>query len=102
MVNKTKSIRAPKLSAKNADDAPDAGDAPDADDARDAGEDLKVGKSGRRVRRLQRLLNAKGAALVEDGVFGPGTLAAVKRFQTQAGLNANGIAGTETIKVLKA
>jgi peptidoglycan hydrolase-like protein with peptidoglycan-binding domain len=48
------------------------------------------------VTELQDLLNVNGAGLTVDGDFGPGTLAAVKRFQSGNGLTADGIVGPAT------
>lgn len=47
---------------------------------------------GADVRRLQELLNAKGAALVVDGDFGPATERAVKAAQDKAGQAVTGVA----------
>ena len=47
---------------------------------------------GAEIRELQELLNAKGAALVVDGDFGPATEAAVKAAQKKAGQVASGVA----------
>lgn len=47
---------------------------------------------GAEIRRLQELLNAKGAALVVDGDFGPATETAVKEAQKKAGQSATGVA----------
>lgn len=49
-------------------------------------------------KRLQEALNkaVKDANLVVDGVWGPNTSAAVKKFQEEWGLDADGIAGPET------
>src|SRR4051812_4271938 len=59
-----------------------------------AGTTLSVGDSGASVRALQRALTRlghdPGAA---DGTFGPATAAAVKAFQTEAGLTPDGIVG---------
>ena len=52
---------------------------------------LKVGSRGEEVRALQRVLNV-GA----DGVFGPGTKAALIKWQKANGLVADGIAGAAT------
>lgn len=54
---------------------------------------LRLGASGERVQSLQRTLNSRGKpspALAIDGEFGPGTAAAVKAFQKQAGLPETG------------
>jgi murein L,D-transpeptidase YcbB/YkuD len=60
---------------------------------------LKHGARGEDVKRLQKLLNARGLCpepIVLDGVFGPTTLTAVKKFQRQANLRADGVVGAET------
>lgn len=63
---------------------------------------LSFASRGDRVRELQELLNLSGAQppLVADGEFGPGTLAAVKRFQAGAGLQPDGIVGPRTWEAL--
>ena len=48
------------------------------------------------VTELQSLLNAHGAALTLDGIFGPGTEYAVRCFQSTAGLSVDGIVGPNT------
>jgi peptidoglycan hydrolase-like protein with peptidoglycan-binding domain len=57
---------------------------------------LKRGSEGPRVVQLQRWLGI-GA----DGIFGPGTRRAVKRFQRAHGLAADGIVGPVTWRALK-
>ncbi|WP_187260726.1 peptidoglycan-binding protein [Pontibacter beigongshangensis] len=41
-----------------------------------------------------------GEGIEADGIFGPGTEALVKRFQTSKGLKADGIVGEQTLKAL--
>jgi peptidoglycan hydrolase-like protein with peptidoglycan-binding domain len=48
------------------------------------------------VKALQEKLNAQGAGLVADGVFGVGTHSAVIAFQAKNGLTADGIVGPGT------
>jgi peptidoglycan hydrolase-like protein with peptidoglycan-binding domain len=48
------------------------------------------------VRSLQYLLNAHGAGLVVDGIFGPRTGTAVREFQRAHGLVVDGIVGPRT------
>jgi Putative peptidoglycan binding domain len=57
---------------------------------------LKRGSEGPRVVQVQRWLGI-GA----DGIFGPGTRRAVKRFQRSHGLTADGIVGPVTWSALK-
>lgn len=56
-----------------------------------------------RIIALQKMLNQAGATptIAEDGAFGKGTEAAVKQFQTRAGLSSDGIAGPATMTALK-
>jgi hypothetical protein len=62
-----------------------------------AGSALSEGDSGPRVRRLQRALASLGYDVTADGVFGPGTTAAVRSFQEEAGLDADGVVGSGTV-----
>jgi hypothetical protein len=57
---------------------------------------LRRGMRGEDVATLQGALAALGHALAEDGVFGPLTDAAVRRFQATHGLTADGIVGPLT------
>jgi len=52
------------------------------------------------VRSLQYLLNAHGAKLTVDGVFGPKTKAAVVAFQHAKGLTASGVVQGSTWRAL--
>ena len=52
------------------------------------------------VRSLQYLLNAHGAKLTVDGVFGPKTKAAVVAFQHAKGLSASGVVQASTWRAL--
>jgi hypothetical protein len=63
---------------------------------------LKKGNAGEDVVLLQNLLVEKGYMDRDyvDGNFGPGTDAAVKQFQIDNGLTANGIVGPATWQVL--
>ena len=51
--------------------------------------------------KLQQQLNQLGYNLVEDGLYGPKTRAAVKKFQRSAGLKVDGIAGPVTKAAIK-
>lgn len=61
---------------------------------------LRSGARGAAVRSLQEALNARGASLRVDGIFGPGTLSAVRSFQGSAGLTQDGIVGRRTWSAL--
>jgi putative chitinase len=58
---------------------------------------LKKGSTGENVKRLQAELG-----LDDDGVFGAGTEAALKKWQTANGLAADGVAGPKTLAKLLA
>lgn len=62
--------------------------------------DLTLGDRGREVKLLQEKLNAFGANLKTDGIFGRGTLAEVMSFQSVNGLRVDGIVGPKTRKAL--
>ncbi|MBR2971240.1 MAG: peptidoglycan-binding protein [Clostridia bacterium] len=57
---------------------------------------LRRGSRGKSVQILQCYLNLYGEELTVDGAFGSGTEAAVREFQTQNGLAADGIVGRNT------
>src|SRR5215216_4935839 len=57
---------------------------------------LKRGSHGPRVAKVQRWLG-----LTPDGVFGPATKRAVRRFQRRHGLTADGIVGPATWRALR-
>ena len=55
------------------------------------------------VMQLQSLLSESGSSLVVDGIFGIGTLSAVRAFQNKYGLTVDGIVGPQTwTKLLEA
>ena len=60
------------------------------------GPELKLGSSGAPVKVLQQRLNAHGAKLSVDGVFGPNTLASVVAFQKAHNLTPDGVVGPLT------
>ena len=57
---------------------------------------LKQGAQGDSVRILQQRLSDTGYTLTVDGIFGPGTLDAVKACQQKHGLTCDGIVGPNT------
>jgi N-acetylmuramoyl-L-alanine amidase len=62
---------------------------------------LRNGSSGDGVEALQQKLLGQGINPGPiDGVFGPKTEDAVKRFQEREGLDADGIAGSKTFTAL--
>jgi peptidoglycan hydrolase-like protein with peptidoglycan-binding domain len=63
---------------------------------------LKHGAQGPPVRRLQRSLTAAlPGAVTVHGHFGPGTSAAVRRYQRRAGLRVTGVAAFPTWRALQ-
>ncbi|MDO5498361.1 MAG: peptidoglycan-binding protein [Propionibacteriaceae bacterium] len=63
---------------------------------------LTEGARGEKVRALQLLLNANGAGLSVDGIFGGGTKKAVENYQRAKGLRIDGQAGPVTLGSLTA
>lgn len=57
---------------------------------------LRRGARGDEVKLLQTLLAKDGSGLEIDGIFGIGTLSAVKSFQKRHGLEVDGIVGPKT------
>ena len=62
--------------------------------------ELQVGDSGGFVEILQRRLTENGYDIAIDRTFGPGTDAAVRSFEGESGLPADGIVGSDTWAVL--
>jgi hypothetical protein len=62
---------------------------------------LRHGDRGQCVLALQRALNARGAALFLDGDYGEATERAVRDFQSRVGLVNDGVAGPKTQAALK-
>ena len=63
---------------------------------------LGQGNAGEDVRKVQNLLNKGGESLKSDGIFGPLTQDAVRKFQEQNGLKVDGVVGPETLGALNA
>ncbi|MDR3051833.1 MAG: peptidoglycan-binding protein [Oscillospiraceae bacterium] len=63
---------------------------------------LRLGDSGEAVRALQAELRRCGYEVAADGYFGPQTQAVLVVFQRQAGIDADGLAGGQTMKKLAA
>lgn len=62
---------------------------------------LRMGSTGPAVELLQLALNRAGFGELEtDGIFGPLTERALRRFQTREGLLVDGVAGRETHRAL--
>ena len=66
-----------------------------------ADEKLRYDDRGAAVTQLQQMLNQLGYVTAVDGVFGPGTEAAVRQFQSDKGLKVDGIAGSATLAMLR-
>ena len=64
---------------------------------------VKLGSRGQDVRDVQNALNLLGTIppVVIDGIFGPITDGAVKRFQTKNSLTPDGVVGPATIARIK-
>ena len=57
---------------------------------------LRSGSRGGNVRVLQSALNASGANIRVDGIYGPATRNAVRDLQRSAGIAVDGVAGRDT------
>ena len=60
---------------------------------------LQTGSTGDEVKKLQSSLKSAGYDVGEagaDGIYGPATERAVRRYQTDKGLKVDGIAGEQT------
>lgn len=57
---------------------------------------LRQGARGSAVKTLQASLNANGASLTVDGVFGARTMSAVRALQSSAGIGVDGVVGPKT------
>ena len=75
---------------------------PSMDQARH-GHYIKKGQAGDAVRDIQQMLNAAGAQppLDADGYLGKDSDTALRQFQGQHGLSADGLVGTETLNALQ-
>ncbi len=62
---------------------------------------LKLGSHGMAVRQLQTDLSSLGYYLRVDGDFGPATERALKTFQKESRLQADGIFGPKTLEMLR-
>ena len=79
------------------DEAPSSSQSAPAQDSADTSQEtLRQGDSGEAVEALQDALNAEGADLPETGYFGSMTHEAVTSFQTEQGLEVDGVVGPET------
>jgi peptidoglycan hydrolase-like protein with peptidoglycan-binding domain len=62
---------------------------------------LRRGSKGTDVTELQAMLNRNGASLKVDGDYGPSTEAAVKKYQSEKKIVADGVVGKYTWKALE-
>ena len=61
---------------------------------------LRQGDRGAAVKTLQSALNASGASIAVDGVFGSGTASAVRALQSAAGIGVDAVVGPKTWNAL--
>lgn len=62
---------------------------------------IRQGSKGAAVKYAQERLSKRGYRLTLDGIFGPGTVAAVRQFQAAEGLTPDGVVGARTWAVLQ-
>lgn len=62
---------------------------------------LQVGSRGADVANVQQMLVTAGFEVTVDGVFGADTEEAVRLFQSQAGITADGVVGPVTMTALR-
>lgn len=60
----------------------------------------RYGSSGNAVYTIQQNLEGLGYGCIPDGIYGSKTEAAVRRYQSENGLPADGIAGVQTLSAL--
>lgn len=63
---------------------------------------VQKGSKGENAKLLQKNLNRFGCGLVEDGIFGKASVAALKAWQKAYGLSADGIYGAKSASKMKA
>lgn len=63
---------------------------------------VKLGSRGAHVKIMQTQLNKKGFKLTVDGIAGPQTIGALKKYQLRAGLVVDGLCGKNTWRTLHA
>ena len=61
---------------------------------------VKQGSRGAHVKMMQTLLNKNGFKLTVDGVAGPLTIGALKKYQLRSGLQVDGLCGKQSWKAL--
>ncbi len=71
------------------------------DDGLSSCEPVEVGDSGDCVWGVQNALYARGFLPTVDGDFGPGTVAALRQFQSSRSLAVDGVAGPQTLQELE-
>lgn len=62
---------------------------------------IRKGDRGTEVKKMQNFLKWYGYNISADGIFGDGTLSALKGFQSKVGLTADGICGAKTVEKMR-